>query len=67
METEMSFEERARRRRKTMVGHKARGFAEAEQWDLEFWQKQTPQDRLSALAAIRRDIAKVNPDLLNEE
>jgi len=42
-----------------MVAHRAANFEEAEQWDLDFWQKQTPQQRLSALVAIRKDISKV--------
>lgn len=63
----MTLKERAEKRRKTMVGNKAGSFAEAEKWDLEFWQNQTPQERLSALTAIHRDIEKVNPDLLKEE
>ncbi len=37
--------------------HRASTFEEAERWDLEFWQAQTPEDRLSALVAIRRDVA----------
>lgn len=63
----MTFAERAALRRKRMVGNHAYSYEEAERWDLEFWQKQSPQDRLSALAAIRRDIAKVNPERLKEE
>jgi len=42
-----------------MVGHRARGFADAERWDLEFWQRQTPQMRLAAYREILRDIEKV--------
>ena len=42
-----------------MVVHKAMGFEDAERWDLEYWQAQTPAARLSALVAIRNDIAKV--------
>lgn len=50
---------RAKERRKRIVGHKARSFEEAERWDLEFWQKQTPQARLSALVAIWRDVQMI--------
>ena len=32
---------------------------DAERWDLKFWQEQSPEDRLSALVAIRNDVAKV--------
>lgn len=39
-----------------MEGNKASSFEEAERWDLEFWQRRTPQERLSALAALERDV-----------
>ena len=39
----MTREQRAEYRRKTMTGHKARGYADADAWDLEFWQKQSPR------------------------
>jgi len=55
----MGIEQRRRERQKRMVAHMAHGHEEAEQWDLEFWQSLTPQDRLSALVAIHRDIEKV--------
>lgn len=42
-----------------MVVHRARDFADAERWDLEFWQRQTPQARLSALVAIHADVRAV--------
>jgi hypothetical protein len=42
-----------------MVTHRAAGWDDAETWDLEFWQRLTPQERLSALVAIRRDVEKV--------
>jgi len=42
-----------------MVAHRAPNFKEAEKWDLEFWQNQTPEQRLSALVAIRKDVIKV--------
>lgn len=48
-----------------IVTHKARGFADAERWDLEFWQKQTPEMRLSALVALRRDILKIKGSFKN--
>ncbi len=63
----MTRAERAAYRRKSMVGHKSHGYAEAEAWDLDFWLQQSPQARLSALVAIRRDIAKVNARRLKEE
>jgi len=55
---------RSAERRKRLVANRAAGFEEAEKWDLEFWQSQTPQQRLSALVAIRRDILMTRPDLL---
>ena len=54
-----SLEERTAERRKRIVAHLAHSHEEAEDWDLEFWQNQTPQDRLSALVAIRRDVEMV--------
>jgi hypothetical protein len=62
----MSEQERARRealaarsrsRRRRIVGNRARSFAEAEAWDLEFWQRSSPRERLAALAAIQHDVA----------
>lgn len=55
----MTREERSRRRRSRIVVHRARDFADAEAWDLEFWQRQTPEERLSALVALHRDAEKV--------
>lgn len=55
----MGIKARSKERRKRMVGYRAANFAAAEQWDLDFWQKQTPQQRLSALVSIRKDILKV--------
>ena len=45
-----------------MVVHRASGHEEAERWDLEFWQSQSPAVRLAALVAIHRDVAKVRRD-----
>ena len=55
----MSLEERSRERRRRMVAHVASSFEDAESWDLEFWQSMTPEERLSAFVAIRRDVEKV--------
>ena len=55
----MGIKKRSKERRKRMVAYRAANFEAAEQWDLDFWQKQTPQQRLSALVAIRKDISKV--------
>ncbi len=54
-----SIEERSRERRRRLVGHHASSHADAEAWDLEFWQSRSPQERLSALVAIRRDVELV--------
>jgi predicted HTH domain antitoxin len=51
-----TLEERSAERRRRIVGNRAKSFAEAEAWDLEYWQSKTPEERLSALVAIRRDI-----------
>lgn len=61
-----SIQSRSEIRRKRIVGHIAKNYDDAEDWDLEFWQKQTPQERLSALVAIIDDIRKVNPQQLEE-
>jgi hypothetical protein len=42
-----------------METHRTRSFEDAEAWDLDFWQRRTPEERLSALAAIHRDVAQV--------
>jgi hypothetical protein len=55
----MDLEERSRRRRTTIETHRAHSFADAEAWDLEYWQQRTPEERLSALVAIHRDVALV--------
>lgn len=56
---EAAMAERAAERRKRIVGHIAKSWEDAENWDLEFWQKQGPEMRLSALVAIRNDIVAV--------
>jgi hypothetical protein len=55
----MDIEERSRRRREAMEGNRTRSLADAEAWDLDFWQRRTPEERLSALVAIYRDVARV--------
>lgn len=55
----MSIEERSAERRKKIVAHVATSFEDAERWDLEYWQSKTPEERLSALVAIRRDVEVV--------
>ena len=55
----MGIKERTAARRKRIVAHRAADFKDAENWDLDFWQGQTPEQRLSALVALRRDIIQV--------
>ena len=55
----MGMRERSARRREKIEAHVATSHEDAEQWALEFWQRRTPQERLSALAAIHEDIKKV--------
>ena len=58
----MSLEERSRERRKRMAAHRAASFEDADRWDLDFWQSVTPEERLSALVAIRRDVELVEAE-----
>lgn len=53
------MKERAAARKSRMVAHRTTSFEEAEAWDLDFWQSRSPEERLSALVAIRRDVEKV--------
>ncbi len=51
--------ERARARKARMVCHRSHSHQEAEEWDLDFWQSVGPEQRLSALVALRNDLRKV--------
>jgi hypothetical protein len=42
-----------------MIVHRAHNYADAERWDLEFWQRQSPAARLSALVALHADLKAV--------
>lgn len=42
-----------------MVVHKASSFAEADAWDLSFWQGVSPEQRLDAYMALREDVETV--------
>jgi hypothetical protein len=57
----MGIRERSAERRKRIVVNRARTFKEAEQWDLDYWQSLTPEQRLSVLVAMHRDIEKMRP------
>jgi len=64
----MGLKERAAIRRSKMVVNRAANFEEAEAWDLDFWQRQSPEQRLSAFVAIRRDVDKaIKARLSNEQ
>jgi len=52
----MGLKERSAARRKRIVGHIARNFEDAEQWDLEFWQSQTPAMRLLTIEVARQHV-----------
>jgi hypothetical protein len=55
----MGLKERAAERRKRMVGHVAKNFKDAEDWDLDFWQSLTPQERVSVLVDLHEDYQKI--------
>lgn len=55
----LGVRQRAEERKKRMVTHRSANFAEAEDWDLAYWQAKTPQERLSALQDILEDVKKV--------
>jgi hypothetical protein len=50
--------ERAQQRRRRIVTNKAASFAEADAWDLAYWQGLTPAQRLDAFVALREDVRK---------
>jgi hypothetical protein len=55
----MTRRERSESRRRRIEGHRTTSYVDADMWDLLFWQRQTPEARLSALVAIREDIRRV--------
>jgi len=55
----LSIKERSAERRKRITANKAAGFAQADEWDLLYWQSFSPEERLSALVAIRNDLLLV--------
>jgi hypothetical protein len=65
----MSIEERSRERRRRIVGNRATSWEDAERWDLEFWQSQNPEERLSALVTMRRvvELVEAGRDAETEE
>lgn len=59
MKDRTEFAIRAAERQRRIIAHVATDWRDAEDWDLEFWQKQGAQARLSALVALRNDLAAV--------
>ena len=55
----MSLKKRSEERKKRIKTNVAKSFEEAEKWDLLFWQELSPEERLSALVALRRDVEKI--------
>lgn len=55
----MTLEDRSRDRRRRIVANRVTSFEQAEAWDLDFWQSMSPEERLSALVAIRRNVELV--------
>ena len=53
------MKKRSKRRKKRIVVNRAKNFNEAEKWDLEFWLNQTPEERLTAFVALRKDVERV--------
>ena len=62
----MTLEERSRLRKQKLMAHQAVDHEDAEYWDLLFWQKQSPEARLSALVHIHRDVEKVQKAKMQE-
>lgn len=57
--SETTLQDRSRERRARLVANRAASFEAADAWDLEFWQRRTPEERLSVLVALRREVALV--------
>ena len=51
-----TLEERSADRRRRIVTNRAHSPAEAEAWDLDYWQRLGPEARLSALVATHEDV-----------
>jgi hypothetical protein len=56
---EAMLSERSAERRRRMTVHIAADWHDADDWDLEYWQRQGPEARLSALVALRNDLDAV--------
>ena len=50
--------DRAAARKERITARRSHSFLEAEEWDLEYWQSVGPEERLSALVALRNDLEK---------
>lgn len=55
----INLQRRSEERKRRITGNRAAGHAEAELWDLMYWQSRTPEERLSALVQIHRDIQNI--------
>jgi hypothetical protein len=55
----VTLEDRAADRKRRIVVNRASDFAQAEDWDLLFWQSRTPEERLAALVALRNDLTLI--------
>jgi len=53
---EAARQARAKHRREHLVANRAPSFEAAAEWDLDFWQSLSPQERLSAFVHLRRDV-----------
>ena len=58
-EVRPGISDRSRARQARMSAQRSHSFKEAEDWDLDFWQSVGPEERLSALVALRDDLLKV--------
>jgi hypothetical protein len=55
----MTIQQRTEERKRRITGNQATDHADAELWDLIYWQSRTPEERLSALVHIHRDIHQI--------
>ena len=54
-----TLSERTLERKKRIVTHVATDFLDADSWDLDFWQKQTPAQRLDALVVMHEEVEAI--------
>ncbi len=51
--------ESKKRRLKKIVVHIAHSWEEGEKWDIEYWQKFSPQQRISAVESLRKELEAI--------